>query len=136
MKPNAATLLHELTFSASRSGGPGGQNVNKVNSKVTLKWEVLQSQVLTPEQKTTLTIKLATRLTNEGALILTASEERSQRQNKEAVLAKLDALLKDAFKVEKRRTPTKPGKAAKQRRLKEKKIRAEKKQWRQRGSGD
>src|SRR5580698_6320912 len=103
MKLNAANLLHELTFSASRSGGPGGQNVNKVNSKVTLKWEVLKSQVLTPEQKTTIAIKLATRLTHEGILVLTASEERSQRQNKEVVLAKLDALLRIAFKVEKKR---------------------------------
>jgi ribosome-associated protein len=136
MIPQSADILQELTFLNSRSSGPGGQNVNKVNSKVTLRWDVMHSRLLTPEQKAVAGRKLKNRLTGEGALLLTASEERSQRQNKETVLAKLDALLIAVFTPEKKRTATKPGKAAKQRRLKEKKIHGEKKQWRRGRSDD
>src|SRR5687768_758351 len=83
-------LGRELNFSVSRSSGPGGQNVNKVNSKVTLKFDIANSLVLTPEEKEVIIRKLATKLTTGKVLILSAQESRSQLENKEAVLMKLE----------------------------------------------
>lgn len=129
--PQAQDLFHELTFSMSRSSGPGGQNVNKVNSKVTLKLDVLGSAVLNQEQKDLITKRLASRITSEGMLVLTSQGHRSQIQNKEDVLSKLNDLLTKVFTVRKVRKATKPGKAAKHARIKAKKHHSEKKQWRQ-----
>lgn len=123
-------LTKELKFTMSRSSGPGGQNVNKVNSKVTLKLDVLNSAVLSAEQKEQIAKKLAARMTKEGILILTAQDGRSQFQNKEAVTRKLDQLLTKVFTPKKPRKATKPGKAAAHARMKAKKQRSEKKQWR------
>ena len=114
----------------SRSSGPGGQNVNKVNSKVTLKFDVANSSVLTAEEKELLSKKLFTRMTKEGVLVITAQEKRSQLQNKEAVVFKLDQLLTKVFTRKKARKATKPSKAAHHERIKAKKHRSEKKQWR------
>ncbi len=125
-------ILNELIFSASRSSGPGGQNVNKVNTKITLKWDVAQSQSINPEQKELLLKKLFTRLTTEGVLILTAQDNRSQLQNKEAAILKLDQLLEQAFKQKKIRKPSKPSKAAKRKRIDNKKKHGQKKEWRRR----
>ena len=129
--PKAQDLLSELVFTTSRSSGPGGQNVNKVNSKVTLKFDVQQSVVLIPEQKELILKKISTRLTKEGTLLITAQDKRSQLQNKEEVLQKLDQLLIKIFTPKKQRKATKPSKAAKHARIKDKKQRSEKKQWRQ-----
>ncbi len=129
-RPAIEEILPELVFTTSRSSGPGGQNVNKVNTKVTLKWDVLQSAI-TEEQKEVILHKLHTRLTKENVLVLTAQDERSQLGNKEAVLLKLEQLLIKAFTVKKARKATKPGKAAKQTRLTNKKQHSEKKKWRQ-----
>lgn len=129
--PQAKDLEKELAFITSRSSGPGGQNVNKVNTKVTLKFDVMASEALDEEQKDLMLKKLATRLTKDGVLMLTAQDKRSQVQNKEAVLTKLDHLLTKIFTPRKARKATKPGKAAKDKRIKEKKQRSEKKQWRQ-----
>ena len=95
--PQAEDLINEIIFTTSRSSGPGGQNVNKVNTKVTLKLDVVQSTVLSIEQKELINKKLATRLTKEGVLLLTAQDKRSQLQNKEEVLHKLNLLLTKAF---------------------------------------
>ena len=130
-RPQAKDLIRELTFTTSRSSGPGGQNVNKVNSKVTLKFDVLHSSVLSQEQKELIIKKLATRITTEGKLVLTSQENRSQIQNKEDVLSKLNDLLIKVFTPRKVRKATKPNKAAKHARVKSKKLRSEKKQWRQ-----
>lgn len=128
----SATLLQpELDFSASRSSGPGGQNVNKVNSKVTLKLDVRNSILLSDEEKMVLLSKLGSRLTTGGVLILTSQDKRSQLQNKEATLAKLDTLLTKAFEKKKARKATKPSKGSVQNRIKKKKQHSEKKQWRQ-----
>jgi len=124
-------LLNELEFSASRSSGPGGQNVNKVNTKVTLRWNVKDSLLLTSEEKELLLHKLATRLTTEGALLLTAQEKRSQLQNKEEVVHKFDQLLKQAFTKKKKRKASKPSKSATQSRLDKKKKHSDKKKQRQ-----
>ncbi len=129
--PQAEDLINEIIFTTSRSSGPGGQNVNKVNTKVTMKFDVVQSTVLSAEQKELINKKLATRLTKEGILLLTAQDKRSQLQNKEEVLHKLDILLSKAFTPRKKRRPTKPSKAAKHARIQSKKQRSEKKQWRQ-----
>jgi ribosome-associated protein len=126
-------ILFELTFTSSRSSGPGGQNVNKVNSKVTLQWNVSQSSVATEEEKEVIQHKLASHITKEGVLQLTSQEARSQLQNKEAVVQKLEQLLTKAFTKKKARKPTKPSKAAKQKRILQKKLQGEKKKWRQKG---
>jgi ribosome-associated protein len=125
-------LTPELEFTTSRSSGPGGQNVNKVNSKVILRWNVLHSVLITDEQKVLLLNKLSSQLTREGELILTAQESRSQLQNKEAVIEKLNALLGKAFTKPKIRKATKPSKSSKVKRVDNKKRHAEKKQWRKR----
>jgi len=129
-KLNAARLNKELEFTASRSEGPGGQNVNKVNSKITLRWDITNSQLISEDEKTTLKEKLSSFLTKDGVLMLSAQDKRSQLQNKEAVMVKLDTLLARAFAVKKRRKPTKPSKSAKAERMKKKKLVSEKKKWR------
>lgn len=126
----ASMLAHELEFTTSRSSGPGGQNVNKVNSKVTLKFDVTQSQVLTPDEKELLIQKLSSRLTNEGVLILSAQDKRSQLDNKQAVVAKFDKLIAKAFEPKKKRKPTRPSKASVRKRIEGKKLQSEKKKWR------
>jgi ribosome-associated protein len=127
----AEILGKELIFSASRSDGPGGQNVNKVNSKITLKFDVAQSEVLIQEEKDILFKKLASRLTKDGVLVLMAQDKRSQLQNKEAVILKLEKLLAKAFEKRKVRKATKPSKGSIEGRIKKKKQHSEKKKWRQ-----
>src|SRR5688572_20418884 len=94
-------LQSELNFGVSRSSGPGGQNVNKVNSKVTLKFDVVQSKVLTAEEKEVILKKLGAKLTTEGVLILTSQDSRSQFDNKQAVILKFDKLITKAFEKKK-----------------------------------
>ncbi len=129
-KLNAARLNRELEFTASRSEGPGGQNVNKVNSKITLRWDIVNSQIISDDEKRIIRDRLSSFLTKDGVLMLSAQDKRSQLQNKEAVMEKLDVLLVKAFAVKKRRKPTKPSKSAKAERLKKKKLVSEKKKWR------
>lgn len=125
-------LLPELEFTASRSSGAGGQNVNKVNSKVTLRWNVARSTLVTEERRDLLLTKLAHQLTQQGELILSSQEHRSQLQNRDEVLRKLDTVLQQAFKKRKVRRASKPSKAAAKKRLESKKRHSEKKQWRKR----
>lgn len=130
-KITAESLGKELIFTASRSDGPGGQNVNKVNSKITLKFDVLHSAALTDEEKETITRRLGSKLTKDGVLVLTAQENRSQVKNKEAVLLKLETLLAKALEKRKVRKATKPTKGSVRERTQLKKKLSEKKKWRQ-----
>ena len=127
----SAMLIPDMIFVTSRSSGPGGQNVNKVNSKVTLKVDLANSQILSPEQKQFLLGKFSSRVTNAGVLVLSSQDQRSQAENKEEVLRKLDQLLHKAFTPVKKRKKTRPTKASKEARVKAKKKQSEKKQWRQ-----
>ncbi len=129
-KVTASLVNSELLFSTSRSSGPGGQNVNKVNSKVTLRWPLANSTILTEEEKELLLRKLASRLTTEGELMIISQESRSQQQNKELAIEKLDALLTKEFTKTKVRTATKPPPAAVQNRIEKKKRHSEKKKMR------
>lgn len=126
----SSQLFPELEFSTSRSSGPGGQNVNKVNSKVILRWHIRNSVIINDEKKELLLKKLSPYITQEGELLLTSQESRSQLENKERVIAKLDELLKKAFTKPKVRKATKPTKSSKVKRVDNKKRQAEKKQWR------
>lgn len=130
--PQFESIQNEVVFATSRSSGPGGQNVNKVNSKVILHWDVRNSNLITEDQKEIILAKLRTRVTKEDVLILSAQDSRSQLANKEEVIRKLDNLLRKAFTLRKKRKPTKPSKASIHKRVKEKKMKGEKKQWRQR----
>lgn len=129
--PQFDDIKEEVEFSTARSSGPGGQNVNKVDSKVVLRWNVVHSTLLTEEVKSILTTQLKSKLTSTGDLIVAVQESRSQRENKELAIVKLNHLLKRSLTPKKKRKPTKPTKASKVKRQKEKKLKSEKKQWRQ-----
>lgn len=120
-------LEREFVFQTSRSSGPGGQNVNKVNSRVELRFDIPNSALLTDRQKEILQEKLASRLTSEGILIVASQESRSQLENKELSVQKFCALISAALKPVKRRKPTRPTKSSEEKRLQKKKLQAEKK---------
>lgn len=123
-------ILSELSFKAVRSSGAGGQNVNKVSSKVVLTFTLMASQSLTDDQKQLLLSKLESRLTTDNILILNCDEDRSQLKNKEIVTKRFLDVLKKALVVPKPRKPTKIPKSVIEKRLNDKKITAEIKSFR------
>ena len=111
----------EFRFKTSRSSGAGGQNINKVSTKVELDFDVANSALLTDEQKQIILQKLKNKISKDGILQIISQTERTQFGNKEIVIKKFYELLNKCFIVKKKRKPTKPSKSSKERRLESKK---------------
>jgi ribosome-associated protein len=129
-------LQKEVTYKTSRSGGKGGQNVNKVSSKVELLFDINQSVLFTDDEKALLLSKLQSRLNRDGYLHVMCEEERSQYLNKEKALEKILLILTRALHRQKARKATKPSKAMIAARLANKKINAAKKENRKKNFDD
>ena len=115
----------ELTYRATRSGGPGGQHVNTSSTRVELAWDVGASPSVSDEERARIREKLSNRISGEGLLLLAASEHRSQNRNKEAVTERFVELVRQALVVQAKRKKTRPSRAAREARLHAKKHRSE-----------
>jgi ribosome-associated protein len=122
--------LREVQLSYVRSGGPGGQNVNKVASKAVLRFPLRDSPSISEPDRQRALERLSSRLTRGGELVLSSSVYRDQARNREAVLERLRAMLAEAVKAPRRRRPTRPSAAARERRLADKKARGRRKRER------
>ena len=113
----------DLEFTASRSGGPGGQNVNKVSSRITLRFDVENSGALSSEQRKRIRAKLSSRISKDGVLHISSQRTRSQDLNREDVVVRFVELLREALHEEKPRVKTRATRTSQEERLREKKIR-------------
>jgi len=123
--PRLTIPASELAVSFARSGGPGGQNVNKVSSKVELRWNPITSAALTADDRALLIERLRSRLTNDGTLIVTSTATRDQLKNRDDAESKLALIVRTALHRDKPRRETKPTRASKRRRVASKRHRAE-----------
>ena len=121
----------ELVIRATRAGGPGGQHVNKTSTRVEVVWDVRASSSLDDEQRAVVLERLAARLDGRGRIRVVEAGSRSQTRNRDVAVARLRKLVRDALRPRKRRVPTKPTVASRERRLDEKRKRGEKKRERQ-----
>jgi ribosome-associated protein len=117
----------DIVYATSRSGGPGGQNVNKLETRVTLRYDLAGSAALSEEQKTRLRERLATRITKEGVLHITSQRHRSQMANRDAAVERFAELVREGLKEEAPRRKTRPSRAAKARRLDAKRRQSQRK---------
>ena len=120
----------ELAFEASRSGGPGGQNVNKVNTRIMLRFDVASSPALSDWQRARIRSRLATRITKDGVLVVVSQRHRTQRANRQATVERFAELLCEALKRKRVRKKTKPSRGSVERRLDSKKRHSRRKQAR------
>jgi ribosome-associated protein len=118
-------LIREVEFRTSRSSGPGGQHVNKTESRVELLWSPQKSECLNEAQKTMLTEKLTNRITDDGVLILASEKYRSQHRNRADVTARFVDLVMASLVPVKKRRPTKPTRSSVEKRIRSKKIKSE-----------
>ncbi|MBK6284088.1 MAG: aminoacyl-tRNA hydrolase [Draconibacterium sp.] len=123
-------LETEVVFSATRSSGPGGQNVNKVNTQVELRFSVKNSELFSNEEKDRIFLKLKNRINSEGEFIVTSQTGRTQLNNKENALEKFFELIEKALTIRKKRLKSTPTAASRLKRLESKKSQALKKQLR------
>ena len=121
---------NELVFKASRSSGPGGQNVNKLSTKISAEVDIANCSFLTDEQKEIVLRKLAARLTKDNRLIVESQKFRSQKANRDFAVEKLTKIIENSLKKPKKRRPTKPTKTSVEKRLKSKKLKSLLKQQR------
>ena len=131
-----AIPLSELGFRFSRSGGPGGQHVNRTATRVELLFDVANSPSLTEEQRQLLLERLSGRIDSEGILRVAAQSERSQLRNRQEAIERLQTLLRQALHIPKRRRRSKVPRWARERRLAEKRRRSETKRYRRKVRGD
>ena len=136
VSPTLTIPRTELSFRASRAGGPGGQHVNTSSTRVELLWDLTHSTAVTDDVRARLLTKLASRLDAEGLVRVVASDRRSQAQNRDAAAERLAQIVRQALVVPKKRRPTRPTAASREQRLSEKRRRSERKRDRRRDDDD
>ena len=124
ISPSIQIAPYEIKFSTSRSGGNGGQHVNKTETKVTLHWNIPESTSITTAQKERLQTRLQNRLTKDGTLVLYCSQTRSQSQNYQIIIEMLQSLIVENLRTPKKRRPTKPSRSSIEKRITKKKQRS------------
>ena len=127
---NKTAILSELIFNTSRSGGAGGQHVNKVETKVEVYWDILKSLAINDDQRSIIAQKLKNKIDSDGILKIASSKTRSQLKNKEDAISKLLVLIEKALTIQPKRIPTKVPKSVVKKRLSDKKKAGEIKKMR------